>query len=114
VDVGQLVHAVDQLADHVGHWPPSRWAKPSARPDRSRAEVVHALAQRLADLEAELTGRPTLPVPRLENDLALPDQVRVMALDLLAAGAGPEVLGAAVDAVTQARRQLAEPSRRPG
>jgi hypothetical protein len=106
VDAGQLVHAVDQLADHVGHWTPSRWAQPSALPGHTRAEVVHGLAQELADLEAAATGRPTVPVPRLENDLALPDQVRVMALDLLAAGAGPEVLGAAMDALTRARRQL--------
>jgi hypothetical protein len=106
VDTGQLVHRVDQLTDHVGHWPPSRWKQASTLGDRSRADVVHALVQQLADLEAQLTGRPIQSVPRLENDLSLPDQVRVMALDLLSAGAGPAVLSAAVDALTQARRQL--------
>jgi len=106
VDTGQLVHRVDQLTDHVGHWSPSRWKQASALGDRSRADVVHALVQQLADLEAELTGRPTRAVPRLDNDLALPDQVRVMALDLLAAHAGPDALGTAVNLVTQARRQL--------
>ncbi len=78
VDTGQLVHRVDQLTDHVGHWSPSRWKQASALGDRSRADV----------------------------DLALPDQVRVMALDLLAAHAGPDALGTAVNLVTQARRQL--------
>jgi hypothetical protein len=106
VDDGQLVRAVDRLADHVGHWSPARWAQPSSVGERSRAEVVHALAQRLADLEATVSGRPARPVPRLRNDLALPDQVRVMVLDLLMADAGPAVLGAALDAVTEARRQL--------
>jgi len=103
---GQLVRAVARLADQVGHWSPARWAQPAAGGTGSRAEVVHALVQRLADLEAEATGRPVRPVPRLDNDLALPDQLRVMLLDLLAAGAGPDVLAAALDAVTEARARL--------
>jgi len=108
----QLVRAVDRLVDHVGHWTQARWAAPAGRParagggDRSRADLVHALAQRLADLEAEVTGRPRRPVPRLANDLALPDQVRVMTLDLVAAAPGPAVLAAAVDAVTEAHHNL--------
>jgi phosphoribosylcarboxyaminoimidazole (NCAIR) mutase len=106
VDAGQLVRAVDRLADHVGHWTPARWAQPAATGDRTRAEVVHALAQRLADLEASVTGRPILPVPRLSNDLALPDQVRVMVLDLLAVPVAPEVLAQAHEAISQARAAL--------
>jgi hypothetical protein len=47
-----------------------------------------------------------VPVPRLENDLALTDQVRVMVLDLLATGADGQALGVAVAAITRARRQL--------
>ena len=39
-------------------------------------------------------------------DLALPDQVRVVTLDLVLAGAGPAVLTAALDAVTVARQDL--------
>jgi len=105
-DNGQLVHAMDQLTDHVGHWTPARWAQPSSVAGRSRADIVYALAQRLADLEASATGRSTRPVPRLDNDLALPDQVRVMVLDLLRAEAGPVFLAEALDAVTQARREL--------
>jgi hypothetical protein len=104
VDNGQLVRAVDRLADHVGHWTPARWAQPAG--EGTRADVFHALAQRLADLEASVTGRPVLPVPRLPNDLALPDQVRVMALDLVAADPAPEVLAAALDAVSGTRALL--------
>jgi hypothetical protein len=104
VDDGQLVRAVDRLADQVGHWTPARWAQPAG--EGTRADVVHALAQRLADLEASVTGRPVLPVPRLPNDLALPDQVRVMVLDLIAARPDPSVLETALDAVTEARALL--------
>ena|SRR5437762_11946509 len=114
----QLVRAVDQLVDHVGHWTQARWttaAGGAGRParaggadggHRTRAEVVHALAQRLADLEAEVTGRPRRPVPRLANDLALPDQVRVMTLDIVAVAPGPDILAAAVDAVNEALHNL--------
>jgi hypothetical protein len=103
VDDGQLVRAVDRLVNHVGHWSPARW---SARSHPGAAEVVHALAQRLADLEADLTGRPRYPVPWPGSQLALPDQVRVVALDLVWAKPGPEVLAAALDAVEQAHREL--------
>jgi hypothetical protein len=106
VDDAQLVRAVDRLVDQVGHWTPARWALAGATAGRTRAEVVHALAQRLADLEADVTGRPARPVPRLANDLALPDQVRVMTLDLVAARPGPAVLAAALDAVTATRGAL--------
>jgi hypothetical protein len=111
-DSDGLVRAVDRLVNHVGHWTPARWAAPSGRSARAggghptRAEVVHALAQRLADLEAAATGRLPRRVPRLANDLALPDQVRVMTLDLVAAAPGPDVLADAVDAVNGARHHL--------
>src|SRR6266545_4271373 len=83
VEDDQLVRAVDRLVNQIGHWTPARWAVPGAAGGPTRAEIVHALAQRLADLEADVTGRPGLPVPRLANDLVLPDQVRVMTLDLV-------------------------------
>jgi hypothetical protein len=104
VDDGQLVRAVDRLAEQVGHWTPARWSQPAG--EATRAELLHALAQRLADLDASVTGRPVLPVPRLPNDLALPDQVRGMVLDLIAAHPDPSVLSAALDAVTEARALL--------
>ena len=76
VDDDQLVRAVDRLVDQVGHWSPSRWTGGNG----ARADLVYALAQRLADLEAGATGRPRYPVPRLGNHLVLPDQVRSRAL----------------------------------
>ena len=106
VDADQLVRAVDRLVTQVGHWSPERWASGAPVGDTTRADVVHALAQRLADLEAEATGRPSRPVPRLDNDLALPDQLRVLTLDLITAEVGPKARGAALEAVTATRQLL--------
>ena len=74
--------AVTRLVHRVSHWTPPRWAA------SGRADVVHGLVQRLADLAADAEGEPRRAVPRLESDLALPDQLRVVAADLLAAS-GP-------------------------
>ncbi len=95
---------VDRLVRRLVQWTPSKWAASTAS-GPSRAEQVHALVQRLADLAADAEGQPRRPVPRLENDLALPDQVRVLADDLIAA-AGETVPREAGDAVTAARRSL--------
>lgn len=84
--------ALDRLIGRVQHWTPSRWTRPSAVDGTTRAELVHALAQRLADAAADASGEPTRPVPRLDNDLGLTDQLRVLAADLLAAPAPPDTL----------------------
>jgi hypothetical protein len=102
----ELARAVDRLVDQIAQWTPSRWAASTATGTGSRAVAVHALAQRLADLEAGLTGRPPRPVPRLDNDLVLPDQLRVTARDLLAAGPTPEAIAAAEGAVADTRTAL--------
>ena len=106
VDADQLVRAVDRLVTQVGHWSPARWASATPLGDCSRADLVHTLAQRLADLEAEATGRSRRPVPRLDNDLALPDQLRVLALDLVVVDVGAQVRAAALDAVNATRQRL--------
>jgi len=93
--------AADRFVNRVGHWTAPRWARPvgGEGSGETRADRVHALVQRLADLGAEAEGRPRRPVPRLDNDLALVDQVRVMVADLLRAGAAPEALEAAAEAI---------------
>jgi hypothetical protein len=53
---------------------------------------MYRLVQRLADAVADAEGRPHRTVPRLANDLALPDQLRVMAADVIAAHPDPAVL----------------------
>jgi hypothetical protein len=101
-----FVRLADRLIDQVSRWTPPRWTVSSASGTGTRADATYALAQRLADLEADATGHERFPVPRLDNDLALPDQVRVMVLDLVAADPGPEVLDAAMEAVRETRREL--------
>ena len=96
-----FARAVQRLLDRTSHWTPARWAQ------RGRAESVHALVQLLADAGAEAEGRPARPVPRLASDLALPDQLRVMAADLRAAGAEPATLASATEAVRATTRDLA-------
>jgi hypothetical protein len=77
----------------VGHWTPNRWAS------NARAERVYALAQRLADAGADVESRERRAVPRLEHDTSLPDQVRVLAADLIRADGPDEVLRTAAAAV---------------
>lgn len=84
----------------VGHWSPARWLA------GDRRTAVFALVQRLADLLAEAEGRPSRPVPRLDNDLALPDQFQVMVDDLLTAAVPPRILDTATDAITTTRDAL--------
>ena len=77
----QLGAAVRKLVGQVSHWTPPRWAA-SGLSGTSRADLMHDLVQWMADRCAEAEGRRPLAVPRLENDLALPDQLQVMAADL--------------------------------
>lgn len=80
--------AVDRLIGRVAHWTPTRWSKPCESGPGTRADRVHALAQDLADA----AGGARRPVPRLSNDLALPDQLRVLTADAVAAGAVTDAL----------------------
>nr|MDT0657899.1 hypothetical protein [Micromonospora sp. DSM 115978] len=103
----ELSRAVDLLARQVGHWLPARWAAPVPGAGLvSRAELVHGLVQRVADLAAEAEGIPTRAVPRLDNDLALLDQLRVVAADLVLAGAAPTLLAAVATEITALRPRL--------
>jgi hypothetical protein len=72
----------------------------------TRADLMFRLVQRLADLAAEAEGRARRPVPRLDNDLALVDQVRVMVLDLQRAPAPPPLLVRAALAIDATARAL--------
>lgn len=44
---------------------------------------MHDLVQALADLTADAEHHPRRAVPRLPNDMHLPDQLQVVGLDLL-------------------------------
>jgi hypothetical protein len=68
--------------------------------------VVHGLVQQLADWAADQEGQPRRPVPRLDSDLALPDQLRVVTTDLVAAAPPPDVRAAAAAAVDEVRQAV--------
>ena len=81
---------------------PPRW-QAGAPPHGTRADAVHHLAQWLADAVGETPVR----LPRLDSDLALPDQLAVTADDLVRSGrAGDELLADAVAHVLLHRREL--------
>ena len=102
-----LRRAVDLLVGQVGHWTAAaRWTAPAAGGDVPRRDLMHRLVQEIADLDAAAEGRPRRPVPHLDNDLALPDQLRVVTADLIAAGPDDNVLAAAADRVRTTRDAL--------
>jgi hypothetical protein len=102
---GGLTRAVRRLADRVAHWTPARWNAQTG-PGRSRAESVYELVQEMADLAADAEGQPRRQVPRLANDLSLPDQLRVVTNDLIAAAPDPAVLAGATERVAGVSRAL--------
>lgn len=99
----ELSRMVDLLARQVGHWSAPRWAGPNRTDGTPRGDMFHRLVQRLAELAADAEGVPRRDVPRLENDLALPDQLRVIAADLVAANPPPAVLAEATELVAAVR-----------
>ncbi|MFG1776113.1 hypothetical protein ACGFIR_05810 [Micromonospora sp. NPDC049051] len=103
---GELERAVELLVRQVGHWQQPRWAAVAAGGNVSRADLVHRLVQEIANLVADVEGGSRRTVPRLDNDLALPDQLRVVAADLVAAAPPPEVLARAAAEVTATRDAL--------
>jgi hypothetical protein len=90
--------SVDRLVNQVRHWGQPRWR-------RSRGDLVYGLVQRLADLSADAERRDRRPVPRI-GDLVLPDQLRVVADDLLAAAPPDEVIRQATNEVDAVRHAL--------
>lgn len=102
----ELRRAVDLLLGQVGHWTAARWAAPALAGNVNRSDLMHRLVQYIADLDADAEGQPRRDVPRLDNDLALPDQLRVVTADLIAAGPSNDVLAAAAAGVRETRAAL--------
>jgi hypothetical protein len=94
----ELERAIGRVVEGTRHWSPARWS--------SRAGKMHALVQALADLTADAEGRPRRKVPRLPNDMQLPDQLQVIGLDLLEADLSPEQRDAAEQEIKAARAAL--------
>lgn len=69
------------LVERLRLWTPQRWAA-AAPPYGTRGDLAHHLAQSFV----EASGETDRPLPRLDADLALPDQLAVTADDLCRAG----------------------------
>jgi hypothetical protein len=105
VSADDFAASVGRLLHKVGHWEQSRWsASVAAGAGLTRADAVHGLVQQLADLAAAAEGQSHRVVPR-PGDLILPDQLRVVSDDLLAA-APEDVLKVATGEVDATRRML--------
>jgi hypothetical protein len=99
-----------RIIGRISYWTPSRWRSsvvPSANsgallladfdsvsaipaavtePGVTRAELVQALVQQIADLGAAAENRAHRLVPVAVNPVVLPDQLQVVTTDLLAVG----------------------------
>lgn len=102
-DAGEFRTAVNRLTRQVMYWTPPRWRAASSVSGLTRADLMHELVQRIADLAAAAEGQPRRAVPRLDNDLALPDQLLVVTQDLLRASPAPGVVTAACAWVVHTR-----------
>ena len=89
-----LAREAASLVARLRTWTPARWV--AAAPELgTRADLAHHLAQALADLGADAEGADRRTLPRLANDLGLPDQLAVTADDLVRAAPPDEVARAA-------------------
>ena len=97
------------LVQRLRLWTPARYAA-AAPPFATRGELVHHLAQALADQAAALEGARCRRLPHLDDDLGLADQLAVTADDLVRAGPGAEQAAAATCHLLLHRHDLlAEP-----
>lgn len=93
----ELVDQAERLVDQLRSLPLSRLERRSDS-GGSLAQSAHALAQRLADLAADLEGRPRREIPEL-HPLASGDIVAVTVHDLVDAANGSRD-SVSVDATT--------------
>jgi hypothetical protein len=100
--VTDFATSVDRLHNQVRHWEQGRWWSRTSGAGLTRGDLMYALIQQLADLGADAERRPRRPVPR-EHDMVLPDQLRVLADDLLAATPPETLLADAAAAVNDLR-----------
>lgn len=80
-----LAREAASLVQRLRLFTPARWAAAAASYG-TRADLVRHLAQSFADAAADLEGGPRRPLPRLDSDLGVPDQLAVTADDLVRAG----------------------------
>jgi len=94
-----IERAIGRVVEGTRHWSPARWS--------SRADAMHALVQEIADIAADAEDRPRRAVPRLPNNMHLPDQLQVVGIDLIELEPlAPQRQEAAERAVSEARAAL--------
>jgi hypothetical protein len=103
--VTDFATSVERLHNQVRHWEQGRWWSRAPGATATRGDLMYALIQRLADLAADAEHQPRRPVPR-EHDMVLPDQLRVLADDLVAAAPPEPLLTEATAAVNKLRVAL--------
>ena len=80
-----LAREAGSLVQRLRLWTPQRWAAragDAASAYGTRADLVHHLAQAFVTA----AGETHQPLPRLDSDLVLPDQLAVTADDLVRSG----------------------------
>lgn len=92
--------SIDRLLTQVRHWEDTRWSATVG--DGTKGDLAYGLVQRLADLGAEAESRTPREVPRI-HDMVLPDQLRVLADDLIAATPSDDLIARATTAVEDVR-----------
>ncbi len=100
-DASLLAREASSLVSRLRLFTPARWAA-VVDPYGTRGDLVHHLAAWLADA----AGGAPVPLPRLDSDLALPDQLAVTADDLVRADPPPERARAATAHLLLHRREL--------
>ncbi len=110
---GDVRQTVELIVRQVAHWQQPRWAAVAAGGNVSRGDLVHRLVQQIANLAADAEAQPRRAVPRLDSDLALPDQLRVVTADLLAAEASTAALAWAASEAAATRAALCGPKVEP-
>lgn len=76
-----LAREARSLVERLRVWTPERWAA-AAPPYGTRGDLVHHLARWFVEQAAETAA----PLPRLDSDTALPDQLAVVVDDFLRTG----------------------------
>jgi hypothetical protein len=92
------------LVRRLRNWSRRSWVAAAVGRAGTRADAVHACAQRLADIAAHAERRIARPLPR-HSDLALPDQLAVLTDDIRRT-ADPEAARAAVRELLTLRQAL--------
>ena len=100
------------LVQRLRLWTPARYAA-AAPPFATRGDLVHHLAQTLADAAAAAEGQPRRALPRLD-DLALADQLAVTSDDLVRTRPADDVTRAATAHLLLHRRDLLDEDVPPG